>query len=49
MRASSLAPLALDLVQQGNVFIEADKAHEGDELVQDRLFKVYLDAEGSLH
>ena len=49
MWASSLAPLALDLVEQGNVFIEVDKAHEGDELVHDRLFKVYLDTEGSLH
>ena len=49
MWASSLAPLALDLVEQGNVFIKVDKAHEGDELVHDRLFKVYLDAERSLH
>ena len=40
MWASSLAPLALDLVQQGNVFIKVDKAHERDELVH---YWLYLD------
>ena len=49
MWTSALAPLTLDLVQQGDVLIEVDEAQEGNELVHDWFFKINLDAECTLH
>ena len=45
MRARSLGPLTLQLVQKGDIFIELHEAKEGDEAAHDSLLEVDLNSE----
>ena len=45
MWACSLGPLSLELVQEGDIFIELYESEEGDEAAHDTLFEVNLNSE----